>query len=678
MIRLSVSQYFREKDNLAPVRWSKKREQMDNLWAMGAFSNATMPPLAIVKHLTDGKAICIAALKKNHRHADNFTSAQLMGIDIDVSPGIDALLEDRFVRDHAFLLYPTPSHTDAAPRSRILFSLDTPITDIPCYVRLIKRLMHRFAVPVDDKCKDVVRIFYGSLKSGHRTNLAAVLPLAVLEALEPHPDELKPEREPLTETVIRDYSERKRAEKLALGLKQTIIDKALAVPSGHGERHGAFNDAVMKLISKRHWAGLENVEADLRWLGQQMGRDDDEIRRSIEGAIAKNEHDPFVMPGAPAVTANGNGNGNGKHHEPVPPEPPPLPDTIEPPPEEVGATLVAPPAPSNDVVWRTSDEAMQRYRERLTTARVDAVAPLVMPFKCLWRFSGAARILDAGLLVGVIGMSGGMKTSFCECLTEPWRQRGAHDVLWWGTEWTWEKMADRAVQRHGGVSKTELELHHLWLLEEARNEKNERFGVRLPDHMVERSAHVSRIIESWAGKTHQLEQPISDVERLLDVSSQRIDELHRQGRNVRVCVWDYAQLLDLWGVKNEAERISTVLGKLKLFCTEHRVNGIVASQVTKSSSHAAKTEGDVLEAESGQFFRSDKFNLVLTLKPTYEGRAIKDRGVINVAKNSDGMTGVETVFINPSRFQWLDKVVPESQRGGMNLNADDDLDFYSR
>lgn len=665
MIRLSASKNFRCKENLAPERWSKKLGKMSNAWALSEFRNATMPPHLIIKHVTAGNAICIAALKGKWRTSAEFISAQIMGIDVDESPGVDALLEDRFVREQAFLVYPTPSHTDAAPRSRILFALDSAISDPAHYVRLLKRLMHRFNVPVDESCKDVVRIFYGSLHAGYRVNVDARLSLATLEALDGHPDELKPPPLERQETAILNYDTRKRSEKYALATKQGVIDKALSVPAGHGERHSAFNDAVLTLIPKSHWAGLENVEGDLRWLGAQMGREDDEIDRSIRGAKAKGQIDPLVL--AERV------NGNGKHHEPIvlePPDFPPLPDDIQPPDADVSQAPTTTPAPT----WRTSDEAMQRYRERLTTAQADRPAPLVMPFRCLWHYGGAARILDVGLLVGVVGMSGGMKTSFCECLTEPWRQVGANDIVWWGTEWSWEKMADRAVQRHGGAPKDQMLLHELWLSEEQRAVPfQQRFGVKMSQELVARSAHVSQIIESWAGKSHQLEESITDVEMLLDLSARRIDELRRAQRNARVCVWDYAQLLDLYSARNEGERITSVLGKLKLFCIDQQINGVVASQVTKSSSYSAKNGDEVLEAESGQFFRSDKFNLVITLKPVFKERLMTDRGVINVAKNSDGQTGIETVYIDPSRFMWKDKLVPKSER--VTAEQIDDVEF---
>jgi hypothetical protein len=147
-----------------------------------------------------------------------------------------------------------------------------------------------------------------------------------------------------------------------------------------------------------------------------------------------------------------------------------------------------------------------------------------------------------------------------------------------------------------------------------------------------------------------------DLDSLLSAAAERIETAKGQGRNIRIAVFDYVQLLEMRSVRTEAERINVVMGRIKAFCVEHKLIGIVASQVTKSSSSAAR-DGDTLKAESGQFFRSDKFNLVLTLNPQFDGQLISQHGVINVAKNSTGKPGFETVFIDPSRFKWLDKKV---------------------
>jgi hypothetical protein len=650
-IRLSTTNNFHNKDNRAPMRPDKDGNP-SNLYAYGAYGNVTMPIGVLVKHVTSGKTFCVAALTKNWRHGDNFQSAQIMGVDFDQSPGVDALLADAFVRDHAFLVYPTPSHTEEAPRSRILFALDTPITDQDQYRLLIKRLMHRFNMPVDEGCKDTVRQFHGSDLMGWKANETAVLPLSVLEGLPPHPDELKPpivRREP---TPINDDAARRRAEAYGKATKEGIIADAIATPANVGQRHAAFNEAAMNLIArvKGGWYGMENVEADLRWLGQQMGEDEKEVEASIRGAWSKATAYDFALPE------------NGNHAASEPQRAPAQ--------QRHGEPDVVAPA----VIWRTSAETQQRYRDSFDKPRTNGTMPLVVPFKALHPFGGYARILDVGVLVGVVGMSGGMKTSFLETFTDACRQREETDVMWWGNEWTPDGMASRAVQRYGGARVDDKLMHDLWLIESEQGVPIEqRYGKALPMSVERESKKISGIIESWAGQNHQIEDPVTDINVLLALFAEQIKYLREHGRKVRMCVWDYVQLLDLYSARTESEKITTLLGKLKMFAIEHQVVGFVASQVTKQSSGAAKAGDDVLQAESGQHFRSDKFNLVLTLNPVYEGKLLTNRGVINVAKNSTGKTGVQTVFIDPSKFKWIDKAVPENQQ--VKQEDIDDVEF---
>lgn len=665
-IAVAISPHFLNKENRAPLRWNKHKQAESNEYAHAAFSTVVSMPLEVlVKHITSGKAISVSAVKENWRKEDNFISSQLMGADFDHGhASVDALLEDAFVRDHAFLVYPTASSTDAAPRSRVLFALDTPITDKDEYKRLVKRLLHRFDLQPDEQCKDAARVFYGSDKPGYRADVNKCLPVAVLTALPPHPDELKPPPAERQATAIADLETKMRAEKYSLAAKQNIFTEALSVPSGGGLRHGAFNGAVCKAIAKAKggWPGFESIEGDLRYLGLQMGRNEDEIARSIKGAWDEVSAEPLSLEPRPTSTspifpsglsssgviipsANGsapvtNGgtipNGNGKQAPAV-------------------------------LTWKTSDEAGEHYLKSLEHGRGDNKLPLIFPFKSLRKFGGLARVMPRGILVGVVGMSGGTKTSFTESVTEPFRQMGLHGI-WWGIEWTWDQMFARAVQRHGGATVTEKQLHDMWLDEDRlKIPTNRRFGERLTVVQEEESKKVANRIMGWKGKSHQITEAATDVDAVLLASAERIKELEAQGVEVAYAVFDYMQLMDIYAKMSESERNTAVLGKIKQFCLTYNLVGFVVSQVTKAGGTAARTGASVLEAEAGQFLRSDKFNLVLTLNPIYAGGLLTNQAIINVAKNSLGSTGQECLYINPARLQWTDEIIEEADRIKENL-----------
>lgn len=655
-IALSVSANFHNKENRAPVR------NGSNKWAYTEFQPVVWTPDTITKHISGGRAICIAHLKEKRRISENYQSAQLMGVDFDHGDvSVTALLQDALIAKHAFVVYPTASSQPDAPRSRALFALDEPITDPDRYKRLLKRLLaHLKAFDIDEQCKDVVRIFYGSTVTGQACNLDAVLPLAILESLAQHPDEApKAPREPGKPVTLANDNEVRRALAFGLGLRTKIVDDAVSTPSGNGERHEAFNKAALSLIghAKGGWLGFENIEATIRDMGQRMGRDDDEIERSIRGAWAKAEATPFELPKDERPQTNGSVLATGLSSS----------GGVVPPVSTNGNGKTPVFAAPTVLTWKTSDDAADRYLERLEKGRGSNKLPLIFPMKSLHPFGGFAHVLDRGVMAGIVGMSGGTKTSFTESITEPFRQMGLHG-LWWGIEWSWEKMFDRAVQRHGGASATEMMLHEMYLDEvRLKVPPNQRHGKPLPDWQVKESETIAKRIKAWRGKSHQVMEAATDVEALLTASGERIKELEAQGVEVAYAVFDYMQLMDIYAKMTEAERNTAVLGKIKQFCLTYNVVGFVVSQVTKAGASGAKTGQTVLEAESGQFARSDKFNLVLTLNPIYAGGMLTNQAIINVAKNSLGRTGQEWLYINPARLQWTDEIVEEHDRIKENL-----------
>lgn len=303
--------------------------------------------------------------------------------------------------------------------------------------------------------------------------------------------------------------------------------------------------------------------------------------------------------------------------------------------------------------WRTSDDSLLAYQESLE--HPVGAAPIIFPFKAIWKYGGFARVVIPGLLIAVVGIWGGLKTAFIECICDAWRMMG-YDILWWGTEWTWEQMSDRAIQRYGGMSIEEKALHQLWLHEEKDGVPIEkRQGIRQSDEALKRTEEVIAQLKKWRGLSHMLVETVTDIDQLLDESGKRIEQLRKEGRKIRFVVWDYMQLLDLYSARSESERHSLILGKMQVFCFNYQVVGIVASQVTKAASAVAKEkENEPLSSESGQNFRGDKPKLVLTLKPVFKGKTMTNQGLISVDKNNAGQTGVETVQIDPSRYKWID------------------------
>src|SRR5689334_1879460 len=107
-IQLSVSPHFHNKENRAPVHFSKKRQQHDNQWALAAFNTVEWTPEQIARHITAGKAISVGAVKNDYRRQDNFISSQIVGVDFDHGPDVQGVAAEEFAAKHAFLIYATP------------------------------------------------------------------------------------------------------------------------------------------------------------------------------------------------------------------------------------------------------------------------------------------------------------------------------------------------------------------------------------------------------------------------------------------------------------------------------------------------------------------------------------------------------------------------------------------
>lgn len=631
LIALSASAHFHDKENCAPLKPDKNGE-LSNLWAFGAFDNVRWSAEQIVRHLTFGRAICVAETTTNWRKGENFKSAQIMGVDFDNGPGVIQLLDEPLIDNYAFLVYATASSADDAPRSRALFILDNPITDPLVYRRLLRRLMLSFnRQDVDAATKDDVRIFYGSAGRKYSDVISALLPLAVLEALPIHPSEA-----PVTfaaPPMLTVQSEDHLGKYV-----QTAVDGELnQLAHAREHRNNALVTAAFNLgtLAAAPWSHLTRFEVEQALY----------TTAHANGYVAKDGE------GAAKATIRSGFEGGLKQPRPMPAN-----DEIK---RGYVAPVQPPPQPSLPVAWHTSAESMVRYRERLQTARKDGRLPLPFPFRALHSFGGFCRIVSPGFLIGVVGLSGGMKTSFVETITDTWRQMGDNDVLWYGPEWNWEKMGDRAVQRWGGANLTDVMLHELYLIEQQMGLTKHQ-GKLLSKDAYDRSVEASEKIEHWPGRNHYIERMDIDIDELLIASAERLAEAKAQNRNIRIAVFDYLQLIDMRSARSEQERITNILGRIKAFCVDNALIGIVASQVTKSASAENKENNKLLTGEAGQYFRGDKFNLVLTLNPIYDGKLLTDQGYINVDKNSAGSTGAVQVFIDPSRFRWIDTKESES------------------
>lgn len=129
----------------------------------GGFINQSLDVLEIANAIYTGHAYCPWQLTQ-WRASDNFHSAQHIAVDLDTRDArssFDHLLTLDLVRMYAGLIHTTPSHTQDAPKARILFFLDAPIHDAEGYRQAVIFWLSLFD-GADPVCKDPSRFFYGA------------------------------------------------------------------------------------------------------------------------------------------------------------------------------------------------------------------------------------------------------------------------------------------------------------------------------------------------------------------------------------------------------------------------------------------------------------------------------------------------------------------------------------
>ena len=250
----------------------------------GGFRNMELLKSDIAAMINDGHAFTtwhdgkvkppFAERYPQWRHSDNYVLGQHIGLDFDAgteASSIPKLAGDVFVRQYAALVYSTPSSLPEAPKSRVLFVLDTPIMQARNYVLATRALLWLFG-GADPKCKDPCRFFYGSMGCD-AAFLNRVLPLdkvkeiikqylatgAEAKAQQERPAEV-PTFDGDADRLVRYWQ--KRMESAAQGERNDTLNKAAyslgeLVRAGVIRKHDVYN--ILEPAAMR--AGLGKGEA---------------------------------------------------------------------------------------------------------------------------------------------------------------------------------------------------------------------------------------------------------------------------------------------------------------------------------------------------------------------------------------------------------------------------------
>lgn len=122
------------------------------------FEPTTLTIEALTEEIRRGHAFC--PLMEGERHKQNFVSSDLIVIDIDEGLTLEQAEQHPLVADCATLIYTSASHTAEHHRFRIVFVLESTITDPEEYEMALNCFVQEFGA--DRKARSAASLFYGN------------------------------------------------------------------------------------------------------------------------------------------------------------------------------------------------------------------------------------------------------------------------------------------------------------------------------------------------------------------------------------------------------------------------------------------------------------------------------------------------------------------------------------
>ena len=231
---------------VTPTGYTDKLMPGDPRWGKfnASFVNLELEPIDFAQAAWDGRAYTTWH-KDSWRVTDNYMLGQHIGLDFDTEDkrsSMDHLLAEPFIQSYASFLYSTPSHTDEAPRCRVVFLLDSPIYQAKNYTLAASALIWLFAGISDSKIHDACRFFYGAGPEPQAAFPGQILPLKKLR-------QIIGMYKQTGEAAIKMQEQQRKRNGRGNGKGKfkgtlstnTLLDRALAQASfGHRNHHGTW------------------------------------------------------------------------------------------------------------------------------------------------------------------------------------------------------------------------------------------------------------------------------------------------------------------------------------------------------------------------------------------------------------------------------------------------------
>ena len=282
--------------NKAPARFD---------WARyySTFQKQTISPRALAISIYHGYGF--TPVWTTARREENFVSAGHMAFDFDAgdeSSSLDYIQRDgTFAWMFASFGYTTASHTDAAPRCRVVFVLEYPITTPAEYRRVYQAVAWYISSDgsnTDPACKDPLRLYYGS-KGADVWGNWSLLGQGTIDYI----TETYAAAHPTTATIkppalVPVAPDAQRVEGKLAQLGSRVRNAPL------GEGHGTLLRMARLAGGYIATGALDEAAVTNELLHAALARpdaDEDEIRRTIADGIANGKGEPIQFTAARSI-----------------------------------------------------------------------------------------------------------------------------------------------------------------------------------------------------------------------------------------------------------------------------------------------------------------------------------------------------------------------------------------
>lgn len=270
---------------------------------------------------------------------------------------------------------------------------------------------------------------------------------------------------------------------------------------------------------------------------------------------------------------------------------------------------------------RYSSELYDDYEQRLEGLTVSEHEPIPNPWPAMHHLGGGARVLQPPYMVGVLGISGGYKTSLLSAAINYYSRRRLHGIVF-SPEWSPESSINRLLMQHGGLSMEENALLDLYYHEQRlvdggmmHEQDRKRFGQMPTEQKMMNARKVLKNAKSlMRGEIAYLKSFGNNAKEILAMILRTYIEMVSNGKRPSYLIFDYAQMAlppsdeRHWDTTMTISYTKALVNKLGLVC-------FMASQVRKEDTERLLNSEELLSSSSGNNFHDHQFNLFVTTNP---------------------------------------------------------------